>query len=257
MGTYAGASRRLAGLTWGAAEDLSAISARKPTAWRTGPTRTPTGSRAAFCLMGAAAGGTAAIDSVYTNFRDLEGLKAEAEAARRDGFAAKMAIHPAQVAPINAVFTPSPETVGARPPHRRPLRGEPGPRRRGPRRRDARHAPSAPGRAHPRAGPGGRGGLRGQPFGFPSSKFPRPRPGDGESRVAPVRLADGARQPFRSGRQEQVDVVRHQAIGRADHAVGAATLRHQVAVERVAAFLGEQSLPPVAALRDMVRQAAR
>ena len=52
-----------------------------------------------------------AIDSVFTNFRDHEGLAAECREARRDGFVAKMAIHPAQVPVINEAFTPSPESV--------------------------------------------------------------------------------------------------------------------------------------------------
>jgi citrate lyase subunit beta/citryl-CoA lyase len=38
-------------------------------------------------------------------------LRVECEEARRDGFMAKMAIHPAQVPVINAVFTPSPDAV--------------------------------------------------------------------------------------------------------------------------------------------------
>jgi citrate lyase subunit beta / citryl-CoA lyase len=41
----------------------------------------------------------------------MDGLRAEALAAKRDGFTAKMAIHPAQVPVINAVFTPSADTV--------------------------------------------------------------------------------------------------------------------------------------------------
>ncbi|HEU6442874.1 MAG TPA: HpcH/HpaI aldolase/citrate lyase family protein, partial [Microvirga sp.] len=62
-------------------------------------------------LLGAAAAGVDAIDSVFTNFRDMEGLAIECRAARRDGFVAKMAIHPAQVPVINEAFTPSPEAI--------------------------------------------------------------------------------------------------------------------------------------------------
>ena len=61
--------------------------------------------------MGAAAAGVDAIDSVFTNFRDMAGLEAECRAAWRDGFVAKMAIHPAQVPVINEAFTPSDEAV--------------------------------------------------------------------------------------------------------------------------------------------------
>jgi citrate lyase subunit beta/citryl-CoA lyase len=52
-----------------------------------------------------------AVDAVYTNFQDMEGLEAECLEARRDGFVAKMAIHPAQVPVINAAFTPSEEAL--------------------------------------------------------------------------------------------------------------------------------------------------
>ncbi len=110
MGTYAGASRRLAGLTWGG-EDLSADLGAEANRLADGSYADPYRLARSLCLMGAAAAETAGIDSVFTNFRDMDGLKAEAEAARRDGFAAKMEIHPAQVPVINAVFTPSPETV--------------------------------------------------------------------------------------------------------------------------------------------------
>ncbi len=47
------------------------------------------------------------IDTVYVDFRNEAGLRREAEEARRDGFIGKMAIHPAQVAVINDVFTPT------------------------------------------------------------------------------------------------------------------------------------------------------
>ena len=52
-----------------------------------------------------------AIDTVFVNFSDAEGLRLECEAAVRDGFTGKMAIHPDQVAVINEVFTPSAEEV--------------------------------------------------------------------------------------------------------------------------------------------------
>jgi len=58
-------------------------------------------------LMNATVTRSAAVDAVYTNFRDSQGLRAEALEARRDGFTAKAAIHPDQVPVINEVFTPS------------------------------------------------------------------------------------------------------------------------------------------------------
>ncbi|MCA0424453.1 MAG: HpcH/HpaI aldolase/citrate lyase family protein, partial [Proteobacteria bacterium] len=62
-------------------------------------------------LFGAAAATVAPIDTVYTDFRNESGLAAETEQARRDGFTGKMAIHPAQVAIINRVFTPKPDAI--------------------------------------------------------------------------------------------------------------------------------------------------
>jgi citrate lyase subunit beta/citryl-CoA lyase len=110
LGTFAGASHRLAGLTWGG-EDLSAnVGAetnRSPDGLYTDPYRLAR----ALTLFGAAAAEVDAIDSVYTNYRDLDGLAAECREARRDGFVAKMAIHPAQVPAINEAFTPTPDAV--------------------------------------------------------------------------------------------------------------------------------------------------
>jgi len=110
MGTYAGASRRLIGLAWGG-EDLSAALGAEMNRAPDGSYAEPYRLARTLTLAGAAAAGVIPVDSVYTAFRDLDGLRAEAEAARRDGFTAKMAIHPAQVPVINAVFTPSPEAV--------------------------------------------------------------------------------------------------------------------------------------------------
>ncbi len=110
MGTYGGASQRLLGLTWGG-EDLSAAVGAEANRLENGSYTDPYRLARALCVLAASAANVVAIDSVYTNFRDADGLRAEAEAARRDGFSAKMAIHPAQVPVINAVFTPSDETL--------------------------------------------------------------------------------------------------------------------------------------------------
>jgi citrate lyase subunit beta / citryl-CoA lyase len=59
------------------------------------------------CLLAAHAAGVAAIDAVFTDFRNSEELARETDAARRDGFTAKAAIHPAQIEIINARFTPT------------------------------------------------------------------------------------------------------------------------------------------------------
>ena len=110
MGSYRGATHRLAGLTWGAEDlsaDLGAETNRTPDGLLTDPYR----MARVLTLFAASAAGVAAIDSVFTAFRDDKGLAAECTAARRDGFTAKMAIHPAQVPVINAAFTPTAEAV--------------------------------------------------------------------------------------------------------------------------------------------------
>jgi len=65
----------------------------------------------ALCLVGAAAAQVPALDTVYVDFRDGEGLRRECEEARRDGFAGKIAIHPAQVPIINELFTPTAQAL--------------------------------------------------------------------------------------------------------------------------------------------------
>ena len=62
-------------------------------------------------VTAAAAYDLQAIDTVFTNFRDAEGLARYAACARRDGFTGMLAIHPAQVEVINAAFVPSPEEL--------------------------------------------------------------------------------------------------------------------------------------------------
>jgi citrate lyase subunit beta / citryl-CoA lyase len=110
LGTFAGSSHRLMGLTWGG-EDLSADLGAETNRDEGGAYTDPYRLARSLTLFGAAAAGIDAIDSVFTNFRDMEGLAAECRASRRDGFVAKMAIHPAQVPVINEAFTPSPEAI--------------------------------------------------------------------------------------------------------------------------------------------------
>jgi citrate lyase subunit beta/citryl-CoA lyase len=105
-GTYRDASPRLAGLTWGA-EDLSAELGAQANRGPDGRFLDPYRLARALCLAGAAAAQVPAIDTVTVDFRDLKALRRESEEAQRDGFAGKMAIHPAQVPVINEVFTPT------------------------------------------------------------------------------------------------------------------------------------------------------
>ncbi len=65
----------------------------------------------ASCLLMAAAAGIAAYDTTDIEFRDVAAVERRAQAARRDGFAGKLAIHPAQLAPIHAAFTPTADEV--------------------------------------------------------------------------------------------------------------------------------------------------
>ncbi|MDQ2082831.1 CoA ester lyase [Xanthobacteraceae bacterium Astr-EGSB] len=105
-GTYRGASRRLSGLTWGA-EDLSAELGAEANRDADGNFLDPYRLARAICLAAAAAAEVQAIDTVHVDFRNETALRRECEDARRDGFTGKMAIHPAQVAVINEVFTPT------------------------------------------------------------------------------------------------------------------------------------------------------
>ena len=110
LGSYAGGSARLSGLTWGA-EDLAADIGAESKHDASGRYIEPFRLARSLCLFGAVAAGVQPIDSVYPPFQDVEGLRRECEEARRDGFTGKMAIHPAQIDTINEVFTPSAAAV--------------------------------------------------------------------------------------------------------------------------------------------------
>jgi len=109
LDSYAGV-KRLAGLTWGV-EDLSAAVGAATAREEDGSYTEPFGLARSLCLFGASAAGVPAIETIYPDFRDLDGLAAYASRGRRDGFAGMLAIHPDQVPVINAAFTPSPEEV--------------------------------------------------------------------------------------------------------------------------------------------------
>ena len=105
LGGYARVSPRLEAITWGA-EDLAAcIGGNNKTI--DGDYDGPYRLARSLCLLAAAAAEVAAIDTIYTDFKDEAGLKAECAAARRSGFTGKMAIHPAQLAAINEAFSVS------------------------------------------------------------------------------------------------------------------------------------------------------
>lgn len=108
--SYAGASARLAGLTWGA-EDLSAAIGARAARDENGRYTDVFRLARSMTILAAGAAEVAAIDTVFPAFRDMAAFEAECAEAERDGFTGKMAIHPAQVPIINAAFTPSAEAV--------------------------------------------------------------------------------------------------------------------------------------------------
>jgi citrate lyase subunit beta/citryl-CoA lyase len=63
------------------------------------------------CAVVASASGVEAIDTVYTDIADLDGLRRECEDGVAMGFSGKISIHPNQIAVINDVFTPLKEAV--------------------------------------------------------------------------------------------------------------------------------------------------
>lgn len=110
LGSYAEVGAALLGLTWGA-EDLPAAIGASSAREADGRYTPPYEMVRSLTLFGAHRAGVPAIETVFPAINDMAGLKAYLGRARRDGFTAMMAIHPAQVLPINAAFTPSPEEV--------------------------------------------------------------------------------------------------------------------------------------------------
>jgi citrate lyase subunit beta/citryl-CoA lyase len=108
--SYAKPGSPLAAMCWGA-EDLSAALGASSKYDASGELSFTYKLARSLCLAGAVAAGVQPVDGVFADFRDDEGLRAESEAARREGFTGKLAIHPAQVPIINAAFTPSDEEV--------------------------------------------------------------------------------------------------------------------------------------------------
>jgi citrate lyase subunit beta / citryl-CoA lyase len=115
LDTYHLAPKRLKGLMWGAEDlsgDIGALSNKETVA--SGLTGDPTQTWSApfayarvRCLLAAAAAGVMAIDTVPTDIHNIDALRQETETAYRDGFSAKAAIHPVQVAVINQAMTPN------------------------------------------------------------------------------------------------------------------------------------------------------
>lgn len=102
----AASGSRLVAMTWGA-EDLSAALGALTNKEPNGDWTFPYQVARAQCLFAANAAGVLALDTLYADYRDQDGLAESCRIARRDGFVGRIAIHPDQVATINACFTPS------------------------------------------------------------------------------------------------------------------------------------------------------
>ena len=110
LASYAPAHPRLIALTWGA-EDLAAALGATENKEPDGAWTFPFQLARAQCLFAAGAAEVAAIDTVYTDFRDSGGLEQDCRRSRRDGFVGRLAIHPDQVAVINRAYALSPAEI--------------------------------------------------------------------------------------------------------------------------------------------------
>ena len=111
IGDYAGVPRTVA-MSWGAEDLATALGASDNRGAFSGYDFTYELARS-LCLVGAAAAGVAAIETIHGDFRDEAGLRARAAMVRRQGYRGMLAIHPAQVDVINEAFTPSAEEIAA------------------------------------------------------------------------------------------------------------------------------------------------
>ena len=100
------ASPRIAALSWGI-EDLSAAMGLPSTRYAEGRYLDIPRYARVMCAVAAAAAGVEAIDTVYTDIADLDGLRRECHEGAAMGFAGKISIHPGQIEVINAAFTPA------------------------------------------------------------------------------------------------------------------------------------------------------
>jgi len=110
MLSYRDPKSPLVAMSWGA-EDLSAALGASSKYDSDGSLSFTYRLARSLCLAAAVAAGAQPVDGIFADFKDEKALRAEADAARREGFTGKLAIHPAQVPVINAAFTPSGEDV--------------------------------------------------------------------------------------------------------------------------------------------------
>jgi len=99
------ADKRLEAIIFGAEDYAASV----------GATRTKEATEVLYArsavVMACAANDLQAIDMVYIDFRDTEGLRTEAQQGAGFGFSGKQVIHPNQVAPVQEAFTPSDEEI--------------------------------------------------------------------------------------------------------------------------------------------------
>src|SRR5690606_21379869 len=110
MGEYRHCGPRLAAMSWGA-EDLSVALDAVTNVDEDGDWLFTYRLARSLCLLAAGAADVAAIDTVYTDFRDPAGLMRQTIEARRDGFSGKLAIHPEQIDVIHQALQPSAEEI--------------------------------------------------------------------------------------------------------------------------------------------------
>jgi citrate lyase subunit beta / citryl-CoA lyase len=109
IGSYAGLPRVVA-MSWGAEDLATALGASDNRGDYGGYDFTYEFARS-LCLVGSAAAGIAAIETIHGDFKDEAGLRKRATAMRRAGWRGMLAIHPAQVDVINDAFSPSAEEI--------------------------------------------------------------------------------------------------------------------------------------------------
>jgi citrate lyase subunit beta/citryl-CoA lyase len=111
LGEYACAAiARLIGLTWGA-EDLAVAVGASTNVDSSGRWAVTYQLARSLTLLAAHATGVQAIETLFVNFRDHEGLRAASVASRSEGFTGRLAIHPDQVSIINECYLPSTQEV--------------------------------------------------------------------------------------------------------------------------------------------------
>lgn len=106
IGSFADLNERVTGFSWGS-EDLAAGIGAHSNRNDEGHLTDPYRLARSLCLITAGATGRQAVDTAFLNYKDEAGLRENCAQARRDGFTGKIAIHPAQVGPINEAFTPT------------------------------------------------------------------------------------------------------------------------------------------------------